>query len=309
MRYAIDKKPVYYKTIDGSIYVADKNIYQKLFDDKKEEIIANEIAKIKGYRPTRTLNNIIPGLDVPNQLPDGSWSAGWWDIRDWFNYYTILNGESPSYTMKWYSSNDLSGCVKALSLPVTYKNPEVINESSYVWLLIRESSGIYNPQHGRGNPAGNATTCTLYHSYYTNDEQTEYKTEKVKDENGNHITKSFIPPYSGCSDNHTYIEFLEGDVKQNGNTVYFYNPAFPSYDNYEDLVFDQIEKEYEEYEKLGILNYVDWREIIYQMAVDFYAEGNKDDFNTNLGKNNVDFYPSGQTGYEQYYIDLLGFWR
>jgi hypothetical protein len=38
-------------------------------------------------------------------------------------------------------------------------------------------------------------------------------------------------------------------VKKQGNTVYFYNPAFPSYKSYEDLVSDKIEKEYDEYEK------------------------------------------------------------
>jgi hypothetical protein len=41
---------------------------------------------------------------------------------------------------------------------------------------------------------------------------------------------------------------------------------------------DRIEKEYEEYEKLGILNYVDWREIIYQMAKDYYKHNTRDDF-------------------------------
>jgi hypothetical protein len=77
----------------------------------------------------------------------------------------------------------------------------------------------------------------------------------------------------------------------------------------QDAIESEIENKYEEYLNAGWVNFVDWREIIYQMAVDFYAESNTDDFNTNLGKNNVDFYPSGQTGYEQYYIDLLGFWR
>jgi hypothetical protein len=57
------------------------------------------------------------------------------------------------------------------------------------------------------------------------------------------------------------------------------------------------------------LNFVDWREIIYQMAKDFYANNTKDDFELTLAQNNENFYPSGQTGYEQYYIDLLGFWR
>lgn len=306
LRYAIDEKPTYYKAFDGKIYMSDRNVIEELKQKAKDQIRTEFYDKIAAFK---ILYPIPAALGAPKKLEDGSWSAGWWDIRDWFNYYTILNGENPSYTMKWYSSNDLSGCVKALSLPITYKNPQYINESSYVWLLIRDSAGTYNSQHGRGNPAGNATTCTLYHSYYTNDEQTEYKTEKVKDENGNYITKSFIPPYNGCNDNHTYIEFLEGDVKRDGNTVYFYNPAFPSYDNYEDLVFDKIEKEYEEYEKLGILNYVDWREIIYQMARDYYKHNTEDAFEYTIAQNNPQYYKTGRTGYESYYIDIQGFWR
>ena len=306
LRYAIDEKPTYYKAFDGKIYMSDRSVVEDLKQKAKDQIKAEFYDKIAAFK---ILYPIPEALGAPKKMEDGSWSAGWWDIRDWFNYYTILNGESPSYTMKWYSRNDLSGCVKALSLPVTYSMPQSINESSYVWLLIRNSDGTYNPQHGRGNPAGNATICTLYHSYYTNDEQTSYKTEKVVDENGKFITKSFIPPYNGCNDNHTYIEFLEGDVKKQGNTVYFYNPAFPSYDSYQDLVDDKIEKEYEEYEKQGILNYVDWREIIYQMARDYYKHNTEDAFEYTVAQNNPQYYKTGRTGYESYYIDLQGFWR
>ena len=53
----------------------------------------------------------------------------------------------------------------------------------------------------------------------------------------------------------------------------------------------------------------DWRELIYQMACDYYAHNQEDDFLFTVAKNNFDYYPSGYTGYEQYYIDLIGFWR
>lgn len=54
---------------------------------------------------------------------------------------------------------------------------------------------------------------------------------------------------------------------------------------------------------------VDWREIIYQMALDHFKYGHLDDFELKLQKANPNEYPNGLTGYEQYYTDLLGFWR
>lgn len=61
----------------------------------------------------------------------------------------------------------------------------------------------------------------------------------------------------------------------------------------------------------------DWREIIYQMALDFYKHNQEDDFLTTVKENNLierngeiySPYPLGKTGYEQYYIDIQGFWR
>ena len=59
----------------------------------------------------------------------------------------------------------------------------------------------------------------------------------------------------------------------------------------------------------------DWRELIYQMAVDFYRHNQKDNFYLDLEENNKDDslnlnrYPNGITGYEQYYTDMQAFWR
>ena len=52
----------------------------------------------------------------------------------------------------------------------------------------------------------------------------------------------------------------------------------------------------------------DWRELIYQMAVDYYDHNHDDDYEIVLKRNNPT-YPFGRTGYEPYYEDILGFWR
>ena len=55
----------------------------------------------------------------------------------------------------------------------------------------------------------------------------------------------------------------------------------------------------------------DWREIIYQMAKDYRKYNHLDDFEQKIIAANSEygFYQNGRTGYEQYYIDLEGFWR
>ena len=81
---------------------------------------------------------------------------------------------------------------------------------------------------------------------------------------------------------------------------------------------------------IDFIKFVDWREIIYQMALDYFAaQGcsedkpvylgkekgekkyltNPDNFLYEVGKKNSTYYPTGYTGYEQYYTDLQGFWR
>lgn len=66
---------------------------------------------------------------------------------------------------------------------------------------------------------------------------------------------------------------------------------------------DGEEKEY------NVNNGVDWREIIYQMADDYFTNhtlGNQ--FYKKLIENNPNCI-NGNTGYEQYYTDIYGFWR
>ena len=53
----------------------------------------------------------------------------------------------------------------------------------------------------------------------------------------------------------------------------------------------------------------DWREVIYRMALDYNKYNHLDDFQNRIAQVNSDLYPDGQTHYEQYYVDLQGFWR
>ena len=70
---------------------------------------------------------------------------------------------------------------------------------------------------------------------------------------------------------------------------------------------------YEEELKTKKIQIVDWREIIYQMALDYFAHNQEDDFLVKIKNNNYIggeyLFPNGYTGYEQYYTDLQGFWR
>ena len=95
----------------------------------------------------------------------------------------------------------------------------------------------------------------------------------------------YLGHYGGCT--HPYTYFL--NLKNKNVICYIYKPLLPT----QDL-------------KGGFV--VDWREIIYQMAQDYMTHCHDDDFEIILARNNPE-YENGITGYEQYYTDLLAFWR
>ncbi len=107
----------------------------------------------------------------------------------------------------------------------------------------------------------------------------------------NPISDLWLPEQS-CG--HTYSYFL--DLAKDGNLAYIYKPKIPTDVN---------------------INYkkVDWREIIYQMALDYFKHGQEEDFLYQVQNNNLkmdglsSYYPEGETGYEAFYTDIQGFWR
>lgn len=343
-RYAIHEKPTYYKNYEGKIYCSDPSILEDIKAKEKEKITNDIKDRINNFKPQYSTR---AGLVPPIKNKDGSWSPGWWDIRDWHEYYTVLKQSTPVYSMKEYSHNNLEGCVayKDVFLPGSrYYNKRY--HDSYVWLVIYETRyDRINVQHGSGNPMedkgswcfryqseydenhnvytyyidndGNKKTNTLSApSQYYNDSSEEAR--KMIAQNKNIPVEGltwFIPPYDGCNDKHTYLEFLDGDIETQGNLVYFYNPKFPDADSFDEAVQDQIDKEYEDMIASGKINFVDWREIIYQMAKDYYQHNQESDFYFNIKNNNIKFdkinsyFPTGETGYEIFYTDIQRFWR
>jgi len=342
-RYAIHEKPIYYRGYDGLVYCQNKDFVDHYFELKKQELLATINDRLDNYEPQYP---IIEGLKQPVKLPDGSWSEGWWDIRDWHDYYVALTNEEPNYSMKEYSKNNASGCVSYIeAFPNNSPYYESGNSDRYVWLIIyNPRTNRINIQHGSGNPTARGSWRFRYQSEYREDGSlfTYYvDTAGNKHESGylsasgyyddssdmareaiaakNNIPVEgvtwFIPPYSGCNDKHTYLEFLEGDIKHSGNLVYFYNPNFPGTSSLQEAIEKELEEEYEKIISSYTFVEVDWREIIYQMAKDYFAHNQDEDFLLRIRENNMmldgvsSYYPTGETGYEMFYTDIQGFWR
>jgi hypothetical protein len=132
MRYAIDTKPSYYKNIDGQIFMTDRSIIEAMKEAAKKEIADTYFTKIKEF----SIKYPVPrGFESPKQQEDGSWSRGWWDIRDWYEYYQLLTGEGPNYTMKWYSQNDETGVVPMWDLPGFNQETHPNYGNNYAWTV------------------------------------------------------------------------------------------------------------------------------------------------------------------------------
>lgn len=98
-------------------------------------------------------------------------------------------------------------------------------------------------------------------------------------------------------DNHAETVIIQDDEYEVWNVSYLYYAKYPySVKDVKD-------------EEGNLVHYkVDWRELIYQMALDYRKLNYTDNFLYYLSQANPEFI-SGKTGYEQYYIDLEGFWR
>ena len=324
-RYAIDKKPVFYKALNGKVYTVSEQYAIEQLNISTDNVPDAVYDRIKNFEMQYGLANLNGlNLTAPVKQANGSWSPGWWNIKDWGRFYQLLNDDIPKGTMKFYSRGDENGCIPIRSLGDAYSSYPM---STCVWLIeVNTQTGTVSFGHGRGAYGTAVRNCVYYESEIVNDNVVTTRTDK---------TKEYCAPYSGCSDNHTYLYFLN----QPNREFYFYNPDFPDV-SYEELVDNKISEAYREWQKNNQIYFVDWREILYQMALDFFAgqgcstdnpiylyhyeydnetgtaeriqEGVLDDpdhFLYEVASRNPYYYPTGMTGYEQYYTDMQGFWR
>jgi len=200
MRYAIDKKPSFYRVYDGSkFYSTEKKTDQELYDEIFSELYGNFKKKPN-----------------PNGLPED-----WWDIIDWAEYYKILKGTYPIGRIGNYCNESADKSIR-------------LND----YFPIPADSSKVNSSKGK---------WTNQRNIYIFDVETDG-------------TLGYFGHYNGCS--HEYSYFLQRALSGTG-TSYIYKPEIPVAEG------GDVEDTIREIMKTRIYNQ-DWREVIYQMAKDYY---------------------------------------
>lgn len=280
-RYAIDKKPFFYKSFDGTVFSSDVE-YATTYANSVMDIVMNK--KPHG---------------VPEFLED---KINWWHIQDWENYYIEVTGKQPTLSMSNYMAEDNGGFTQDLYFP-NRKNPQLIvrfgedapknpeDRQEYVYYLGKHYIGFIFDVEKEGEWAG----YPVQWRGWADEAHTVPVTEQS-------IRIAFQHNYKGCG--HKYTWFLD-KAERYGYDSYIYKPVIPA-----DLIVNP-----EAYIDMSLVIQCDWRELIFQMAKDYYQYGQTDTYGIYLHKNNfypnygIDLYEGGHTGYEQYYTDLEAFWR
>lgn len=207
-------------------------------------------------------------------------STSWWHIEDWYNCYEDITGDYPLANLSSYQAKNATGFSGRLYFPNT-KDPDLI--------VATESAPAF--------PEDNVLYIGTK-PIFIFDMIGDYPAMGPGD-------SAFQHRFNSCG--HTLQWFLER-MKTKNYDSYVYQPYIPEVVSGENI------------EKAKIINgqnifIVDWREIIFQMAKDYYAHHLEDDFAIKLRDNNIikplnlNLFPKGRTGYEQYYHDIEGFWR
>ena len=279
-RYAIDKKPKKYLAFNGIKYYTPEYLEQ---EEDNEDIQGAFQYSLRNWEKD---NDIIP-----NFLKKQDGTSDWYELNNWAEKYKLLTGVYPSSELREYGSIGFKGTLQ-------FPNSEIKTFSGQGQLIIDVDKNTKNPLR--------------------------FIQKRLQD---NSIIEIGWDPFQhtfvGCI--HTYVEYLQFN-KDNINMLSFiYKPVIPSLE-----IIEQDGGHSINIEPIGE-KMVDWREIIYQMAVDQHAaqgceKGHKDyqpiydlngqlviddvdQFLSEVARRNPKEYPTGYTGYEQYYVDVLGFWR
>lgn len=292
LRYAIDSKPWMYTAYNGITYITKEGFekYNLLMEEYKR--YSTQVTN-----PDRADGKIVfQKIQVPDFLRETDGSSKWWDLQNWADYYYLLTGKYPEEIIGNYGTE---GYVGELIFPNGYKQ-NFLGRGQLVIDLERDSHNLF---YGNEFKSPTATRKSGY-KYITKGSWEERES-----------TGSWSPTqhgFGGCY--HTYKEFLYLDANNNCQS-FIYSPQIPTVDLTDDViaVIDNVI-----IEDLGLGNKTtfecDWRELIYQMSLDYNKYHHDEDFLIKVDANNTlpdytHLYPGGYTGYEQYYIDINGFWR
>lgn len=242
LRYAIDEKPLYYTSLDGTTYTT-RNKEEVEFDQK----------------------NFQQGLYKKYEKEPSKYglSEDWWEVRDWAKAWEFSGLPVPTEMLRVYCP---------IFAKITF-NKEL---------------------------DGQQLSSDLYYSYVSN--ESYYHNSNISGITTDDLVfmnNRYQRYHGSCA--HTYTWWLDafkpGGIYEGGE-AYFYKPMVPATDDCPSIEIGT-----------NIKYSLDWRELIYRMAEDFNKHGDEDDFLANVREKNSFFYPTGYTGYEQYYVDISGFWR
>lgn len=315
MRYAIDNKPIRYVLYDEDIALTP--------------LTEAEIDSMSEFKTIKSRTTNVQDLwnhfkknqrNDPLMYPDAkNMDSLWWEIVDWAEYYKILFNEYPgkrhpddemrNYCTHTDKTHNLMNCHKAI---FEDGNPEGYD------MTVSGSSGAYtNTVEVFFFEQNGVKTCRLQahggciHTYeqfldsefYVN---SGFKTHAEIDL-GNGKTYDFT--FQGIYYQQSYLDNLRDSQGLYHYLVYAYDPQIPP--NRMEAAFENLEVYMDETDPwAGKYQYgIDWRELIYRMAKDYRKHNHEDDFERTLATRNYPLYPTGITGYEQYYTDLEGFWR
>ena len=336
MRYAIDVKPKQYKPIrplmerietvlttkDGTII--SENISYKYNDESYPHVIGSLIDfqiddKNEGYiqECTNVFNQLIPQLThlqsvFPSEIQPINIKEYYIDYKDrnktekWDLLYNALydtlvlnknkvdidvnkeflwNNFNTAITIKWHKEGSFNNNLYCREL-YKLKEGEEYNNFKITKLSIPLENGYIQ------------TTTTI--PYFMAKPIYSELREEVYDYNASVPNPNYVNGSSVPGESNEYIRLK--DYKQEFEDQNLYS-------NFDDYLKNSVSTEiYEAFVIKYQYPIVDWRELIYQMSLDYSKCHTFEDFYYYIAQTNPEF-PSGITGYEQYYIDLQSFWR
>lgn len=297
-RFIFQAKKIYSQNSWNTLVNADNNIFARdAIEESPYSYSFEDVNLIQQFQNTPAINNVkndysiwgtrkgITGAEIPIHAR--------YAIHNKPVYYHSYDGNI-------YTTLEMNEVIK---MPVRQKNPEGLDDNwwnifdwaEYYKVLTGEYPASYIGQYCKETtkldlnaifPPGN--TWNINRPVFLFDVNKDGTLGYV----GHNPSRDGRLPENSCW--HTYSYFL--NLAKKGNLAYIYKPKIPTNVN---------------------INYkkVDWREIIYQMALDYFKHGQEGDFLYNVQNNNLkmdglsSYYPEGETGYEAFYTDIQGFWR
>ena len=317
-RYAIENIPLEYTDFNGYTWTSNRaqSLIQAIYNKKKDAI--DKYQHIYEY--------------PNNYMPESEENGGWWEINDWANYYQSVFGIDLSVSSNWMKDYHppYDQAVKQEALEIFKQGylkdfpgsdgPGGAYTTDVITIIYTDKTktkiqNVYS--HG---------TCSHYYSQFMDlrllDQGWDYANNPVNQYYAMYNIINTVDPSRRyiVGDNRSVTWGYHPDY----TTSFIFRPVLPDdltiygSDIISGLIYEDAENLSGQKRKYALTEDVDWRHLIHVMADDWYQHHTEDDYEINLRQHNcwpdlnINLYPYGRTGYEQYYLDFTsigGFWQ